>query len=220
MQNNRPNVVTLKSMLFLVSVISLGLIVTIDNIFYKLFTSITPSLSIIAQIRLTSLAVCFIIYRFSKNITLGNLPEKPNWQLAIKTSLIWILPTAYFVLIKRVWVPEILTWIDITAFMITGLLAEELLFRGSIYELANKVMPNAKMGSFSGAVLISALLFGLQHFSYHHFQLSQAAITQVIYTFIMGLFFAKVRETSGKLWPVIVLHLITNSFTLLRNIHL
>jgi hypothetical protein len=73
--------------------------------------------------------------------------------------------------------------------MLTGLLAEEFLFRGAIYELTKKAFPNLYIWRFSGPVLISSIFFGLQHLGYHHFQINQASISQVIYTFIMGLFF-------------------------------
>ena len=206
-----------KNMLFLICITSICLIVMIDNIAYSFFNFISPSLKVIAQLRLPSLSMCYLIYRFSKSIIQNHSFINSNSRTAIRTSLFWIIPTAYFVLVKKVWVPEISTWIDITAFMVTGLIAEELLFRGAIFELTKEVMPKAQFGRFSAAILISALFFGLQHFSYHHFNFSQAAFTQVIYTFIMGIVFALVRESSGKLWPVILLHIITNSFTLIRN---
>lgn len=206
-----------KLTLILIGIASLGLIVLIDNIAFKFLNYWAPSISFIAQIRLPSLSICFLLYRFSKT-TDPFLPAPANWKKSFRIAILWLVPTFYFVLVKKVWVPEISGWIDITAFMLTGLLAEEFLFRGCIYNLAMKTMPNIHIWRFSAATIISALLFGLQHIGYHRFQFTQAATIQIAYTFVMGIFFASLRESSGRLWPVVFLHFIVNSLTLLRNI--
>lgn len=73
-------------------------------------------------------------------------------------------------------------------------LAEELLFRGIIY---NELKMNCKL---SAAMLITSLLFGLYHMN----------PVQGIYGFIMGLLMAYLYEYFGSfLWPVLV-HMLAN----------
>ena len=74
-------------------------------------------------------------------------------------------------------------------------LAEELIFRGIVY---NELKKNYKL---SIAMLISSLLFGLYHMN----------PVQGIYGFIMGLLMAYLYEYFGSfLWPVLV-HMLANS---------
>ncbi len=56
-----------------------------------------------------------------------------------RAGAIRLLPSAYAALILKVWVPKIDGWTNITAFMLTGLCAEEFLFRGGLYTLAQRV---------------------------------------------------------------------------------
>lgn len=131
---------------------------------------------------------------------------------------LWLMLTAYFVLIRRVWVPDLNSWIDYVAFMGTGLLAEELLFRNVLLGLGTKIFGFRRILKFSIPVWITAALFGVQHLGYHQFSINTASLSQVAYTFVMGLVFGSLRESSGRLWPVILLHLATNVFTVLRNV--
>lgn len=204
--------------LVVIGVISLGFIVITDRYFFKFFEVFFPSLSILADLRLTSLFIITIVYFYLKNFySLKYKPTTEQRNSALILCGCWLMATAYFVLIQKVWVPTLKDWIDAVAFMITGLIVEEILFRGIVFDLSKKVFGDKKFGSFSIAVIISALLFGIQHLSYHHFAINSASITQLLYTMAMGLVFAQLRETTGTLWSVIVFHMINNSMTLLRN---
>jgi membrane protease YdiL (CAAX protease family) len=201
--------------LALIGIVSIGLIVLTDNAAVFLLERTAPSLRFLGQIRLPSLLLCFGFYFYSRRFNEAT-KSAPRWKETLRTAALWLIPTAYFVLVKKVWVPQISGWVDITAFMITGLLAEELLFRGCIYNLAAAALPSKKLWRFSAAALVSSLLFGLQHIAYHRFQLTPASVVQIAYTFVMGLFLASVRESSGRLWPAWAVHTISNVFTLFR----
>lgn len=73
-------------------------------------------------------------------------------------------------------------------------LAEELVFRGVIFDAANSGF------SFLGANLIQAACFGLYH----------GNIVQFVYAFIIGLMFGYVRNRSGRLAEVIGVHMTVN----------
>lgn len=202
----------------LFAVASLGFIALTDRFFFNLFGGETSTLAIVADIRLTSLAILMMVYLWLKKI----IPDdhyQSYYPLkrAVWMSIVWLILTAYFVLVRKVWVPSLQNWTDVVAFMVTGVVAEEILFRGIIFDLTRVAFKAKKVLAFSAPVLISSLLFGLQHLSYHGFQITPASITQVVYTTLMGLVFASIREASGRLWPAVDFHMLNNLFTLIRN---
>jgi membrane protease YdiL (CAAX protease family) len=58
-------------------------------------------------------------------------------------------------------------WIDVTAFMITGLCAEEFLFRGALFGLAQQVFGKRSLLKLPVPVIYSAFFFAAQHIQYH-----------------------------------------------------
>lgn len=201
-------------LLVVITTTSIGLITwTDDAIAYAL----PLSLKIIAYVRIPSATLCLVLWLTlvrprSIYPVFGDVP----WGSVVLPAILWLVPTAWLVLGHRVWVPRIVEPVDVIAFMITGLLAEEFLFRGAIYGLVCSLFEN-----ISGRVVAigcSALFFGLSHFQYHNFEMTQAAVTQVIYTTGMGIFFGIVRERSERIWPCVLLHLANNSFTLIANL--
>lgn len=205
--------------LILVGALSLGLISVTDKLVFNFLKDLDSSLALFADLRLSSLLLVSIFYIgiLKTHIIDQSVKISPTKE-DFRGPIIWLVMTAYFVLIKKVWVPSLKDWVDWTAFMITGLVAEEILFRGILYDLCVKVFRDRKISNLSLPVLITSILFGLQHFAYHGFKINAASITQVVYTMVMGIIFANVKESTGRLWPVMVLHMLTNSFTLIRNI--
>lgn len=88
-------------------------------------------------------------------------------------------------------------------FFIITPIAEELIFRGWMYDWLNKIVRLSP-------VLITALLFGLHHWQYFSYRIVPFAIFQISYTFILGLFFGKIREKSGNIYLSVLLHVLIN----------
>ncbi len=99
---------------------------------------------------------------------------------------------------------------DLVAFLATGLLGEELLFRGAIYSLALAALPRRRVGPLALAAVLSAAVFSLSHFQYHGWHATPAALAQVGITFPLGLVLGYLRGDSGSLWPPLVVHLLNN----------
>ncbi len=78
---------------------------------------------------------------------------------------------------------------------------EELLFRGMIYK-------NLRPYGRSGAIVISALLFGLMH--------QNAA--QLFYATAAGIVLAVAYELTGSFWSCVLLHFFNNYFAVLQQI--
>ncbi len=89
-------------------------------------------------------------------------------------------------------------WFYLILLLVFNPVFEELLFRKLVL---NRLAP---LG-FKGAVIVSALLFALPH-------LYSQGIAQVPYTFALGLVFAWITVKTGKLWPAILLHSLSNVY--------
>lgn len=192
---------------------SLGFITVVDDVFASLLTPL--GLETLAYIRLPSMVLAvFAFLLLADRSSLRILHSSANWRLSIFWSLSWLLPAAYFVLGMKVWVPSLTTWIDVAAFMVIGLIAEELIFRGIIYQKVLDAFDNRKEVI---AVVISAIMFGVSHLQYHDFRLTEHAMMQVAYTIVMGLVFGQVRRYSRSLSIVVFVHFLNNMYTLVRN---
>lgn len=205
--------------LLISSFASLGFIQIVDRFFFNALGGSGSTFSIIGDLRISSLFILIATYLWLKGIFDFKSAFKPELlKRSIIVGSIWLVMTGYFVLFKRVWVPNLSDWIDFVSFMVLGLIAEEILFRGIIFDLAKAKFKDRMFLSFSFPVLLSSVLFGLQHLSYHAFKLTPASITQVTYTIFMGLVFGLIRESTGRLWPIILFHMMNNVFTVLRNL--
>lgn len=210
-----------KLLLIAFGIASLGLISVTDRFLFNLLKSFESPLAVLADLRIPSLLLVSAIYfAIRKNKIVDSSHEKLITRKVFIAPMIWLIMTAYFVLVRKVWVPSLKDWIDWTAFLITGLIAEEILFRGILFDLIVRVFGSRKLLlNLSFPVLVTSVLFGLQHLSYHDFRVNSASLTQVVYTTIMGIVFANFKESTGRLWLVILLHMMTNFFTLIRTLN-
>ena len=204
-------------MLVALSVVSVDLITTVDRLAGDVIASFSHRLLPVAYARFPSFSICLALcFAFDRNALRFRFADT-NWKGVIRAATFWLAPAAFGVFVLKVWVPRIEGWIDVTAFMLTGLCAEEFLFRGSLYSLAQSAFGNRRLLKLPLPVIYTAAFFSLQHLQYHGFMLTGAAQTQLIYTFAMGIFFGLVRSYGTSIWPVVAVHMLNNVFTLVRN---
>jgi len=202
---------TQAALLGILTIFSIGLITSTDRVASFVLPS---SLETLAYIRIPSILLCFFLWVAVGQRSAFHFPiQSIQWRRVLVPACMWLVPTAFLVLSHTVWVPYISKPLDIVAFMVTGLLAEEFLFRGAIYDLVLRVFEGHTASKV--AVGYSALFFGLGHLQYHNFSLTESALTQISYTIVMGVFFGIVRERSGSIWPCVLMHVMNNSFTLI-----
>lgn len=82
---------------------------------------------------------------------------------------------------------------------IFGPFCEEFVFRGVLYK--SYCRRGGGVGSGTGAVLLSALTFGLMHMNFN----------QALYAFGIGIFLALLVEVAGSLWASVFCHMFFNS---------
>ncbi|MGN0483326.1 MAG: lysostaphin resistance A-like protein [Lachnospiraceae bacterium] len=90
---------------------------------------------------------------------------------------------------------------EVTGTCVLAPLAEELLYRGIVYQ---------RLKSWYGrivAAIVSALIFGIMHMNF----------VQFLYAFLFGLFLAYFMEQTGHLYGALLGHMAANLFSVLRT---
>jgi membrane protease YdiL (CAAX protease family) len=85
-----------------------------------------------------------------------------------------------------------------------GVIGEEILFRGLLWDMVdNHLGGDTRFLGLSGTIWLTALAFGATHFQYHQFQAHLASVTQMGYSFVVGLALGVIRErTQSVVWPI------------------
>ena len=179
---------------------SLGLIRYTDLYLYRAAMHSMPTAAWIPDARITSCLVAFALYRLlEKHWPTNREALQRNdvyWLTLIGAA--WLSSTAIADFLVRVYLPPIHDVVEIAAFLMFGLMAEEFLFRGALFSVAKQ------MGGGWFAIFVTAIFFSLSHFQYHSYDLTRDAIAQVAYTLPMGVALGLLRNRSGRLWPAIL----------------
>ena len=192
--------------------VSLGLVTTVNRSWYFVAWQLFPGAAWLAETCTASFVVCVVIYLSIRPARPFGLPRSDtNWSRILRVSAIWM---AIWLSASAVAAVHMGHWIAypsgaaaISGFVIFGPMQEELLFRGAIFELAQRVFPG---GHAVIPIVVSSVFFSLHHFELHHYQATDAALQQVVFTFPMRLVFGALRSESGSLWPGLVVHFFTN----------
>jgi ABC-2 type transport system permease protein/sodium transport system permease protein len=95
-------------------------------------------------------------------------------------------------------------WLVLLSFALTPALFEEFFFRGFVFSSLNQL-------SRPGAILVSAILFGL----FHVVTGSVLAIERFLPTTLMGIFLGWLAFRTQSLWPGVLLHAAHNGLLLM-----
>jgi membrane protease YdiL (CAAX protease family) len=127
-------------------------------------------------------------------------------KLSLLWLVSWLLAASAWALLQGKWEAYVVGAFAILGFILLGPLTEELLFRGAIFELAQRSYPATALTP----ILISTVLFSAYHLQLHGFTITPFVLLQMAFTLPMGFVFATLRAWSGSLWPGLVLHILTN----------
>jgi membrane protease YdiL (CAAX protease family) len=170
-----------------------------------------PHLAGIGSSCIASVAAAALIYtaiRPSRPLAWA-LPTTP-WHRMIRLSIVWLvswlIAASGWALLHGEWQAYVVGGFAILGFTLLGPLTEELLFRGAVFELAERSFPAKAMTP----ILISTVLFSAYHLQLHGFRLSPFLLLQLMFTLPMGFVFATLRHWSGSLWPGLLVHILTN----------
>lgn len=88
-------------------------------------------------------------------------------------------------------------WTQVIATAIVVPIAEELVFRGLVYQRLKDIV------STKAAMIVSGLIFGIAHGNF----------IQGVYAFILGIFLSWIYEKCKTIWAPIVFHMMANGFS-------
>jgi len=207
-----PSEWTNRIALAVICLASLGLITTTNRAWYFVASHFFPSAAGLSETCIVSGIVCLVIYFSIEPARPFGLPRpETNWSRIFRVSAIWLAvwlsASAAAAIHAGHWIAYTTGAAAISGFVIFGPIQEELLFRGAIFELAERVFSRGR--AFT-PILISSVFFSLHHFELHRYQVTEAALRQVAFTFPMGLVFGILRAESDSLWPGLILHFLTN----------
>ena len=133
-----------------------------------------------------------------------------DWSRVTKLSLWWLAAWAAgsvtYGALRGPWLPYVTGTAAVLGFLVFGPIAEELLFRGAVFELAQRAFPHET----AAPILISTALFSAYHLQIHSYQITPLVLAQLAFTLPLGYVLAKLRAWTGSLWPGLLLHVITN----------
>jgi membrane protease YdiL (CAAX protease family) len=127
-------------------------------------------------------------------------------RLSIIWLVSWLLAVSAWAVLRGEWEAYVVGPFAILGFTLLGPVTEELLFRGAIFELAERAFPARPLLP----ILISTVLFSAYHLQLHGYIIAPFVVLQMMFTLPMGFVFATLRHWSGSLWPGLVLHMLTN----------
>ncbi len=200
-------------LLLILTASSLVFLTAIDLPLFQIAARFAPTLAWIPDARLTSLLASGALYIWflQSSRRRASLENVAPWRAAplLLLSGAWLVLTAIADFLVHAYLPPVHGASAIAAFLLCGALAEELLFRGSVFGLAKQVW-----GDGWKPVLLSAGAFSLAHLQFHSFRFTPQAWAQIGYTLPMGIIFGILRWKSQRLWPSAALHIVNNCLAL------
>ncbi len=150
----------------------------------------------------------YVLCRPRRPFALGNAGT--SWARIFKISLgwliVWIAGSVIYASVRGGWVPYVAGAPALVGFLLLGPLTEELLFRGAVFELAERVWPQNAVAP----IVMSSILFSVYHLQLHAYQFNSFVALQLVFTLAFGFVLARLRHLSSSIWPGLVLHIATN----------
>jgi membrane protease YdiL (CAAX protease family) len=198
-------------LLLAVCLASLVLTTAVNTTAGRALDFVLPGSSWLARAALPSALVALALYlEIRPARPLARPAANTPWPAVLRISfmwlVVWLLCAIAYALVRGEWRAYAAGGAALVAFVILGPLGEELLFRGTIFELAQRQFPSSTWVP----VVLSTVLFSAHHLQLHDFHVTPFVLLQLAFTLPMGLVFARLRVLSGSIWPGFVVHVLTN----------
>jgi membrane protease YdiL (CAAX protease family) len=197
--------------LLVIGVSSLGLTTFSNRHAGVALLRMAPKLSWIADATIPSFLVSLVIYLAVRPVRRFGLPvPRTNWRWIVRASTYWLAVWLTASVVVPLTFGRFRAYTHgaarLAGFVMIAPLAEELLFRGAIFELCERAFARRRWTP----VIVSTVFFSLHHLELHAFRLTEAALAQVAFTVPMGLLWGAFRREAQSIWPGFGLHVLTN----------
>lgn len=173
----------------------------------QLYTSIAYIISTV--LALLSLRIIKKTYLFSFKVQNMKMTLTKGWYLIVAGIIFALLNLLNLNVQNGTTVYAVVMFLVST--MLTALF-EEIVFRGIIQNLLIEYYKKNGESYFKG-IVVASVIFGLVHLlnliGAPHYVVG--TITQVIYTFCMGMILGVVYKLANSIWPVVILHFVFNT---------
>jgi membrane protease YdiL (CAAX protease family) len=193
-------------MLVAVSISALVVFQLIDSGLYRLVAPYSARLALLPDLRLTSIAILVAALVWVRP-GIGCRWVAPEFRSSFAAACL-ISATFASVHITGVGKVQLDRWQDVAAFLVTGVIAEELLCRGLVLGVALKVFQGRS--SHVAAIFWSVAIFALMHHQHHGFRFDASAWLQVAWTVPLGAVTAVLTVRSRSLMPAVLVHGLDN----------
>lgn len=133
-----------------------------------------------------------------------------HWRRVFQISGVWLAAwltgSALYSATQGSWVAYVTGAPALIGFLLLGPITEELIFRGSIFELAERAWPQVAVAP----ILVSTALFSAYHLQLHDYQITPFVLLQLAFTLPLGYVLGTVRGLTGSIWPGLAVHIATN----------
>ena len=143
------------------------------------------------------------------------MTPRQAWLVPVVWLGVWVVATGLVVAVAGRG-----AWSRATGLVVTHVLGQELLFRGAVYQLAERVWPapvSDPDGMSGWAVLLSGLLYGLAQLQYGGFTVTGPIVWMAVRALVLGSIMAFARPYFRSLWPGTTFHAISNGLSVLRG---
>ena len=160
--------------------------------------------------RLPSLVLAALLYLVCDGATSWRRPAPGSAPLVRVIAGTWLVLAAFWAFGLQVDTLDHAGVRGVVASVLIVPLVEELVFRGAVFRLAERVWPyRGGADLLWPPILVSSLLFALGHLQYWNFDVP-AAFSARWYTFFLGLGLGVARFRSRSIWPPIAIHMAVN----------
>ena len=189
------------------SCVALFVFRVVDTSLYGALAARGSALAVLADVRVSSLALLAAGYGASRR---GPTREMPVWTRGPdprtrRLAIVWLAGVFLCVHFLGVGKIPLARWENRVAHLFTGVLAEELLCRGLVLGAALAIWRTGWR-----PIAWSAVVFAAMHLQYHGFRLDGLALAQLVWTLPQGAMFATIAVRTRSLLFVVLLHIANN----------
>lgn len=185
-----------------------------------------PSADLITQVASTLTATLLLLFGAARigwidGIGILRSGSLAAWGVTLMVAIYVLLVNFYAYFGEITFQPASLFTPEALSLLLRALqvgFVEEVVFRGIILYGLVRVWGKSKRGLVA-ALVVQAALFGSLHALQALFGVDPAsALSNVLATFIFGLWLGALVLSTGSVWPVILLHAVSNSFIMIKGL--